>query len=139
MGHILSLAELKEVLKEDPGFDSATVCLYGLRAIYEEGFCLFLRHEYGVDAERHFRGNTISGCDRSVAPQRGSIRLLNMLKCMSKSFISLTQSLLGKGDNLDKVAGFFQTRISSLPLSNNCNPSRSLLVKVFSPKAEIRM
>ena len=44
VGRIPSLAELKDVLKEDPGFDSATVCLYGLRAVYEEGFCLFLRH-----------------------------------------------------------------------------------------------
>ena len=70
VGHIPSLAEPKEVLKEDLGFDSATVCLYGLRAVYEEGFCLFLRHEYGVDAERHFRGDAISGCDRSAGPSK---------------------------------------------------------------------
>ena len=38
VGHIPSLSELKDVLKDDPSFDSATVCLYGLRAIYEEGF-----------------------------------------------------------------------------------------------------
>ena len=54
VGHIPSLVELQEILKADPGFDSATVCLYGLRAVYEEGFCLFLRHEYGVEAEKHF-------------------------------------------------------------------------------------
>jgi len=70
VGHIPSLSELKDVLKDDPSFDSATVCLYGLRAVYEEGFCLFLRHEYGVEAEKHFRGNTISGCDRSVGPSK---------------------------------------------------------------------
>ena len=70
MGHIPSLSELKDVLKEDLGFDSATICLYGLRAVYEEGFCLFLRHEYGVDAERHFRGNIISGCDRFFGPSK---------------------------------------------------------------------
>ena len=70
VGHISSPSELKDVLKEDPSFDSATMCLYGLRAVNEEGFCLFLRYDYGVDVEEHFRGNTISGCDRYVGPSK---------------------------------------------------------------------
>jgi hypothetical protein len=80
VGHIPSLAELQEILKADPGFDSATVCLYGLRTVYEEGFCLFLRHEYGVDAEKHFRGNTISGCDRSVGPSKRADKAIKHAK-----------------------------------------------------------
>lgn len=30
----------------------------------------FLRHRYGVVAEKCFRSNTFSGCDRSVSPSR---------------------------------------------------------------------
>ena len=30
----------------------------------------FLRHWYGVVAEKCFRSNTFSGCDRSVSPSR---------------------------------------------------------------------
>ncbi len=40
------------------------------------------------------------------APQRGLIRLLNMLKRMSTRFRSLTRSRLGNGENLDKVVDF---------------------------------
>jgi hypothetical protein len=72
------------MVNDKPSLDSAMVCLYGLRAIYEERFCLFLQHEHGVDAEKHFRGNTISGCDRRVAPSKRVDKAIKHAKVVPK-------------------------------------------------------
>ena len=53
--------------------------------MFEEAFALCNRHEHGYEAETHFRGDSISGCDKSVGPTKRAEKAIKKAKMVNPS------------------------------------------------------
>ena len=101
VGHFPDLPDLKREVEKDYQLSVRQVVIFALRKVYEEAFALCIRHEHGYEAESHFRGDSISGCDKSVGPTKRAEKAIKKAKSDGKAVTTKPVPSVKKTSNKD--------------------------------------
>jgi hypothetical protein len=98
VGHFPDYEHLKRELEKDScEYSVRHLIVFGLRKIYEEAFALSIRHEHGTEAEQAFRGDAISGCDKTLGPTKRAEKAIKKARAEAKVSSSKTTATPKRG------------------------------------------